>query len=65
MQHLLGTVGMRGQMSHRDIEEKFELLLEINDTFLDRAVSSHKDIVSMLFLCFLCLNTNLAYCRTL
>ena len=43
MQHLLGTVGMKSNMSHRDIEEKFELLLETNDIFLDRAVSSCKD----------------------
>lgn len=39
MQHLLGTVGMKSQMSHCDIEEKFELLLEVNDIFLDRANS--------------------------
>ena len=50
MQHLLGTVGMKSQMSHRDIEEKFELLLEINDIFLDRAVSFHKDIVSIFYM---------------
>ncbi|XP_053994279.1 exosome component 10 [Hylaeus volcanicus] len=37
MQHVLGTVGIKNKISHRSIEEKFDLLLETNDILLDRA----------------------------
>lgn len=39
MQRVLGTVGIKSNISNRDEEEKFDLLLEANDILLDKAVS--------------------------
>lgn len=39
MQHTLGTAGVKSKILHREVEEKFDLLLEANDVLLDRAVS--------------------------
>lgn len=49
MQHLLGSAGIKTNISNLDIEEKFETLLEANDMLLDRAVNFSKDILSMFF----------------
>ncbi|XP_076640541.1 exosome component Rrp6 [Colletes latitarsis] len=37
MQHMFGTVGIKNNILNRDVEEKFDLLLEMNDILLDRA----------------------------
>ena len=37
MQNALGTAGIKNKIKNRDIEEKFDLLLETNDILLDRA----------------------------
>ncbi|XP_076231525.1 exosome component Rrp6 [Calliopsis andreniformis] len=37
MQHTLSIAGVKSNIFHRDIEEKFDLLLETNDILLDRA----------------------------
>lgn len=37
MQRVLGTVGIKSNISNRDEEEKFDLLLEANDILLDKA----------------------------
>ncbi|XP_078050895.1 exosome component Rrp6 [Augochlora pura] len=37
MGHVLGTAGIKGNISRLDMEEKFDLLLESNDILLDRA----------------------------
>ena len=39
MQGVVELSGAAGSVKNSDIEEKFELLLEANDIFLDRAVS--------------------------
>lgn len=39
MQNTFGMAGIKGNISNLDVEEKFDLLLESNDIFLDRAVS--------------------------
>lgn len=33
--------GIKGNIMRRDLEEKFELLLDANDTLLERVVSFH------------------------
>ncbi|XP_011495100.1 PREDICTED: exosome component 10 [Ceratosolen solmsi marchali] len=40
MQCIVRKAEISGNIKQRDIEEKFDLLLESNDTFLDRAVSN-------------------------
>ncbi|XP_076753947.1 exosome component Rrp6 [Xylocopa sonorina] len=37
MQHVLGVANVKSNILHRDVQEKFDLLLEANDTLLDRA----------------------------
>ncbi|XP_012257874.2 exosome component 10 [Athalia rosae] len=37
MQNVIGATGVRGNIRRRDIEEKFELLVEANDILLERA----------------------------
>lgn len=37
MQSVLGSTGVFGKLANRDIDDKFELLLEANDILLDRA----------------------------
>ncbi|CAL7952505.1 unnamed protein product [Xylocopa violacea] len=37
MQHVLGAANVKSNILNRDIEERFDLLLEANDTLLDRA----------------------------
>ncbi|XP_076387496.1 exosome component Rrp6 isoform X2 [Megachile rotundata] len=37
MQRVLATVGIKNNISNRGVDEKFDLLLETNDIFLDRA----------------------------
>ena len=39
MQNVVEKAGIAGNIKQRDIEEKFDLVLEANDIFLDRAVS--------------------------
>lgn len=39
MQGVVELSGAAGNVKQRDIDEKFELLVEANDIFLDRAVS--------------------------
>lgn len=39
MQGIVEKAGIAGNIRQRDIEEKFDLILESNDIFLDRAVS--------------------------
>lgn len=40
MQTIIKVAGGSGKIEHRDIEDKFELVLETNDLLLDRAVSN-------------------------
>lgn len=49
MQRIMETADIKSNISNRDIEERFELLLETNDVLLDRAVSFHKDTISFIF----------------
>lgn len=43
MQKALGTAGIKNKIKNRDIDEKFDLLLETNDILLDRAVSLRRN----------------------
>lgn len=48
MQSIIGKAGIAGSIQQRDIDEKFDLLLEANDVFLDRAVSKLKSKILIL-----------------
>lgn len=47
MQTIVEKAGVAGNIKQRSIEEKYDLLLETNDVFLDRAVS----IIKIISLC--------------
>lgn len=45
MQNIVEKSGVAGNIRQRDVEEKFDLILESNDIFLDRAVSTARIII--------------------
>lgn len=49
MQSIMSKAGIEQNVKQRDIQEKFDLLIDANDLFLDRAVSF------FLLQCFFCL----------